>query len=68
MSKSSFQGRYGRAKANRKAAWLKRNQKQHEAIARQLAYVGLSADEKLDRLIPGGSSRQRARLAAGKEL
>ena len=49
---------YTRSKIN-----IKLKRKRFEADARQDAYDSLTPQQKLDRLIPGGSSRQRARLA-----
>ena len=41
----------------------RRSTRRLEAKARQLAYSALTKEQKLATLIPGGSTRQRARLS-----
>lgn len=47
---------------NKGIAESERDRRRHEAIARQKAYDELTLQQKLDRLGPSGSGKQRRRL------
>ncbi len=56
--------RKGREHYSQIKAHAKQDRKRHEAYARQDKYDSLTIQAKIDSCVPGGSKRQRDRLAA----
>jgi hypothetical protein len=62
MNSSSIRGHSGSNIRNSRCTHPDRVRRREEAKVRQAAYDKLTIKQKIDGLIPGGSTRQRARL------
>lgn len=60
--KTSYEARTGHARYPKPGKAIERKQKRLEAELRQAEYNKLSIQEKIAKLIPGGSAKQRVKL------
>jgi len=60
--KSTYEARHNHPRHIKPGKSIAKAQKRLEAEARQAEYNKLSLQEKVNKLIPGGSAKQRAKL------